>query len=654
MGVPYRSRYIRFGVFQLDLRARELRRNGVKIRVPDQSIQVLAMLLEHPGELVTREEVHQKLWPNGTIVEFDHSINAAIKRLRQALEDSAEAPQYIETLPRLGYRFIGPVEPPSAEDPVPAEEAVAGPAEREGEVVSHYRIQKKIGGGGMGVVYQAEDTRLGRTVALKFLPDEFSEDQASLDRFQREGHAASVLNHPNICTLYDVGQVDGHPFLAMEFLEGQTLLQTIAAGPLASDKILDLGMQIADALDAAHANGIVHRDIKPSNIFVTARGTAKIMDFGLAKLAPGRAAFPARKAGAQELRTIPGSPVGTVAYMSPEQARGEEIDSRTDLFSFGVVLYEMATGQRPFQGETTAVIFDAILNKAPLPPGHLRPDLPAELDLIIHKALEKDRHVRCQTASELRAELKRLKRDTTSGEAAAAASSEPLNRGVQARVQARISAATSAATTTPRRGRAALIAGGVAVVLAASAGVAWFAGRRPETIQPLNQRRLTANPDDLPVDHGAISPDGNYLGYSDHRGIYVQLLGTGEIQTMLQPPGFQQGRDTWGFVGWYPDSTHFLASLGGPQQAASLWSTPTLGGAPKKLADGAADGAVSPDGLSIAYLREPVGDLYREIWLMGPRGESPHKIVTAGEQAIIGNVKWSPAGNRIAYQQIDQ
>ena len=604
------------------------------------------MLLEHPGELVTREEVHQKLWPNGTIVEFDHSINAAIKRLRQALEDSAEAPRYIETLPRLGYRFIGPVEQGLSDDYAPPEKLEAKSSERDGEIVSHYRIQEKIGGGGMGVVYRAEDTRLGRIVALKFLPDVFSDDKASLERFRREGYAASALNHPNICTLYDVGQIDGRPFLAMEFLEGQTLLQLMAAAPMATDTICEVGIQIADALDAAHAKGIVHRDIKPSNIFVTARGPVKVMDFGLAKLARGQVSFFPKSVGSEELRTSAGSPVGTVAYMSPEQARGEDIDARTDLFSFGVVLYEMVTGQRPFQGETTAVIFDAILNKAPLPPVHLRPELPAELEAIIYKALEKDREVRCQTASELRADLRRLKRDTASDKSATFAGSAPSDP--DALVQG--SGARSAAEAISRRRRWPLIAGGIALILAAVSGVRWFVGRVPEIPQPFSQRRVTANPDNVPIDSAAISADGKYLGYSDRRGIYVQLLGTGETQTMPLPSGFRPGRDTWGFVGWFPDSTHFLASHGVPGQQASLWSSPILGGPPKKLAEGSDAGTVSPDGSSIACLKAPVGELYREIWLMGPQGESPHKILATGAQSGVCNVKWSPAGKRIAFR----
>ena len=428
-----------------------------------------------------------------------------------------------------------------------------------GQTISHYRITEKIGGGGMGVVYKAEDTRLHRLVALKFLPDDVAKDPTALTRFQREAQSASALNHPNICTIHDIGESDGKSFIAMEFLEGATLKHLIREHPLKTDQILDLAVEIADALDTAHAKGIIHRDIKPANIFVTERGHAKILDFGLAKVTGKRIVEPAGMTAAtvddsKEFLTSPGAAIGTVAYMSPEQVRGEKLDARTDLFSFGVVLYEMATGKRPFAGDTSGLIFDAILNRVPAPSSRLNPDLPAKLEEIISKALEKDCDVRCQSAAELRADLKRLKRDTESRQ--------------------HRSAATVAVPIAPRRRT--LIYSSALVFLALVLVVAyrWWKSRESAGSPHLEYTQLTNFADSAVAP--ALSPDGRMLAFL--RGnetfigpadVYVKLLPDGEPVQLTH-----DGRPKMGPLAFSPDGSRIAYSI----SAAEAWTVPVLGG----------------------------------------------------------------------------
>src|SRR3990172_3006106 len=503
-----------------------------------------------------------------------------------------------------------------------------------GKTISHYRIEEKLGGGGMGVVYKAEDTRLRRPVALKFLPEELAGDGAMLERFQREARAASALNHPNICVIYDIDQDEGQHFIAMELLDGQTLKHRIEGKPLKLELLLELAIQIADALEAAHAKGIIHRDIKPANIFVTQRGQAKILDFGLAKLGVKRQPVVEVTGGsslvtvAEEDLTSPGMVMGTVSYMSPEQALGLELDARTDLFSFGAVLYEMVTGRMAFPGQTTAAIHDAILNRQPLSVLSLNPDLPPRLGEIIDKALEKDREVRCQTASELRADLKRLKRDSESGRAATATAI------------AETSGKSAKTEQTGRKWKWALT--GVVLLLLIAIGVTWIVKHTAQPGPPLElkETRLTANPSKYGGVSGFISPDGKNLAYGDRRGLYLKLIETVEVRKIPQPEGLPAESTDWYPSPWFPDGTRFLATR--YHAAVNTWVVSVLGGPPRLLRDNAWEGIPSPDGSQIVYLAgDRLGGAASALWLMGAQGENPRKLLTAPEGAFHFPF-WSP------------
>jgi serine/threonine protein kinase/DNA-binding winged helix-turn-helix (wHTH) protein/WD40 repeat protein len=642
MSLPGKHFYA-FGPFRLDSEKRILVREGVPVPLGPKVAETLLVLVESAGHLVDKDELMQRVWPDAFVEEGNLNKNVFV--LRKLLGEWDAGREYIETVPKRGYRFVAPVQEVTHAEVATWLDPAAG-ANLIGKKISHYRVLEIVGGGGMGLVYKAEDLKLGRRVALKFLPEELGTDPKALERFEREARAVSALDHVNICQLYEFGEHESQPFLVMPLLEGKTLRDRIAnEAPLPTVLLLDIAVQTSAGLEAAHEKGIIHRDIKPANIFITDRGAAKILDFGLAKLLPKSSVHAVDRAHGEvheapresisaatpdPLLSRTGLAMGTAAYMSPEQVRGEKLDARTDLFSLGLVLYEMATGKRAFTGDTGPELQEAILTKTPTPARELNPTLPAALETIIGRALEKDREARYQSASEMRSDL------------------ETLQREIEPR----------------RRARWPKLVGAAIALLAIVAGILWFAARKPSSSAALPQlkfRQLTSVSSENGPAGGTISPDGKYLAYGDRVGLHLQLLETGETQAIPEPEGVN--RNTLGLnVGaWLPDSRSFLANacpLGGDtsygtSHGCSIWIFSVSGEPPHKIRDNAMGESFSPDGALLSFETNTGKNGDREIWVMRPDGQQARKVFEAGENDSIGGLTWSPDGQRVVFFRQD-
>ena len=650
---------IRFGDdFELDLRSYELRRAGRVLKMERIPMELLLFLIESHGYLVTREQIIERLWGKDVFLNTDGSINAAIRKIRQALKDDPEEPRYLQTVTGRGYRFIAPITTLSPASQ--AESLEQSPAQLEnlaGRRISHYRILQLLGGGGMGVVYQAEDLKLGRRVAIKFLPAEMASDPRAFDRMEREARAASALEHPNICPIYELGEHEGQPFIVMQLLEGQTLREWIeASADLNTGErlrtLLLLGTQIADGLQTAHQKGIIHRDIKPANIFITTRDEAKILDFGVAKFLGATddlsgGALPAdgipreTSTGQNQALTQTGASMGTPRYASPEQVRGEKLDARTDLFSFGLVLYETATGDQAFTGKSATEIRGAVINQPTVPVRQLHPELPAELERIISKALEKERELRYQTAADLRDDLKGLLREMDSGLAAAETPAD--------------SSGTLAITQQHKLGVVASALIALAVLMAAGFGVYSLVTRTGP--QPFKDFTVTQITNTGRAGLAAISPDGKYVLHLQNdngmQSLRLRNIATGSDTQIIAPTPTRYKSLIFSPDGNYVYFCRLINSTGSDWD---VYRMPVLGGIPQLIArDVDSDITFSPDARHMAYVRanDPEIGKYR---LLSANLDGNAETVLAieniegvGNEAYPPFAAWSGDGKEIAY-----